>query len=162
MQTPRFRAFGIALVVLAALTAGCGSSSKSSSDPGTTTPGPCPFNGAMTPETNPGAGTAAATSLLSIQPTVSGCIDQLTFAFNPTLAASSIAYTAGQPQLVVTLKNTTYSGPTTLKTDKLQYVKSISASSSATETQVTLTLDKQRPFLVSTSKVPPELQLSFG
>jgi hypothetical protein len=41
-------------------------------------------------------------------------------------------------------------------------VKSISASSSATETQVTLTLDKQRPFLVSTSKVPPELQLSFG
>jgi hypothetical protein len=162
MQTPRFRAFGIALVVLAALTAGCGSSSKSSSDPATTTPGPCAFSGAMTPETNPGAGAAAATSLLSITPMVSGCIDQLSFAFDPTLPASSVAYTANQPQLVVTLKNATYSGPATLRTDKLQYVQSISAASSGGEVAITFTLDKQRPFLVSTSKVPPALQLSFG
>src|SRR4051812_37124409 len=136
MNTPRFRVFAVALVVFAALTAGCGSSSKSSSDPGTTTPGPCPFSGAMDAQTNPGAGAAAATQLASITPSVNGCVDQLAFAFSPTLAASSVAYTPNQPQLVVTLTNTTYSGPQTLSVDKLQYVKSMSVSSSGGEVEV--------------------------
>ena len=105
---------------------------------------------------------AAETSLASITPSVNGCVDQLAFAFTPTLAASSVAYTASQPQLVVTLTNTTYSGPATLPVGSLQYVKSISVSSKAGEVDVAFTLDKQRPFLVSTSKVPAALQLAFG
>src|SRR4051794_9925846 len=125
----RLRAFAVAIVVLAALIAGCGSSSKSSSDQGTKTAGPCPFSGSMQSQTNPGAGAAAATSLATITPSVNGCVDQLAFAFSPTLAASAVAYTPNQAQLVVTLTNTTYGGPATLPVGTLQYVKAITVSS---------------------------------
>lgn len=153
--------FALTLVLALVLAAGCGSSSKdSASDVTSTTTADCPFDGTTDPQTQPGA--ATATELTSGSSDRSGCIDQLTLAFTPTLAATSAKYTADEPVLEVTLAETSYTGETELPTTSMEYVESISVATTGTDTIVTLTLDKQRPFLLSSSEVPAELQLSIG
>jgi AMIN domain-containing protein len=154
-----------ALLVLAVALAACGSdddssSSGSQSNSSAASGESCPFGGSTDAQTQ--AGVAGNTTLSSVATTVSGCVDQLTFAFAPSLASTAASYTSGEPQLVVTLKNTSYSGPATPPPKKLQYVKSIAVSAAGGDVRVTLTLDRVHPFLMSTSKVPAQLQLAIG
>jgi hypothetical protein len=64
--------------------------------------------------------------------------------------------------LVISLSNASNEAGSSIDTSKLEYVKSIAIASSGTGTAVTITLDKPRPFLMSSSNVPPSLQVSIG
>jgi hypothetical protein len=149
-----------AIVIVIAASA-CGSSSKSSDDPSSSgSTAACPFSGSMNEQKEPSA-SASATKMESIQPSRAGCIDNLSFNFSPSTAASSGTY-SGPTTLVLTFQNATYSGSSPIDTSKLEYVKSATVAASGTATEVTITLDHQRPFDMSSSNVPAYVQVSIG
>jgi hypothetical protein len=160
MLRTRVAAALAAIVILVAVSA-CGSSSKSSADPasgGTTVA--CPFSGSTSNQSEPSA-TSGSTKIESIQSSRAGCIDQLQFNFSPSTAASSGTYT-GPTTLVLTFQNATNSGSSTIDTSKLEYVKSATVAASGNNAEVTITLDRQRPFDMSSANVPAYVQVSIG
>src|SRR5689334_9083487 len=112
MRTTRQRSIVLAVALVIATATACGSSSKSASDTGTTvgTSATCPFSGSTQAQRQ--TGLTSQTQLTNVQTGTAGCIDNVQFKFNPTLATSETAYqsaTAGTSGavLVVTLKTTT-------------------------------------------------------
>jgi hypothetical protein len=149
-------------VVGVAALAACGSDSddSASSDP-TTIPATCPFDGSTT--TQKDAGVAGATTLNKVTPAVDGCIDSVTFEFAPTLAASEGTYNGSTLVLTLTgaaLGSGIESGE--VGTGNLEYAQSIDVATSGSDITISITLDKARPFLLNSSKVPAELELSIG
>ena len=86
--------------------------------------------------------------------------------FSPALAGSKFAYQADAPVLVVTLSNTTLGGGleagTTQNPKNLNHVQKVEVTTPEGNVQVAITLDEKRPFLVSSSDVPAEIELSIG
>jgi hypothetical protein len=152
----------LALLLSISLTA-CGSS-KSSSTP-VSTGGPCPFSGATSPQNQ--AGSTNGTQLTKASATTSGCIDNVTFTFSPTLAASQTAYQSGSTTVLTvrfqgaTLGPNVKAGPVS-DLHNLNYVKSVEVSAPSGAVEITITLGAQQQFLVSASQVPPQLQLAIG
>ena len=178
MRAARITAVALA-VGLAITVSSCGSSSKSSGSAatqGTFAPAPtvdpnasCPFSGSTASQSEPGS--ASATVLNSVTPTPAGCIDNVTFGFSKGLAPSVTAYqstTAGASGavLVVTLKNATLGGGLkvgTIQSPKsVNYVSKVVVSSASGNVVFNITLDKVRPFLVSSSTVPAQLVIAIG
>ena len=162
MRVTRATAAIAAIMLLFGISA-CGSSSKSSNNSSTGTTADCPFSGS-TSQQKAGSATSNTTKLQQIQPSRSGCIDNLAFNFSPSLAPATGAYngSAAGNTLVISLSNASNEAGSSIDTSKLEYVKSIAVASSGTGTAVTITLDKQRPFLMSSSNVPASLQVSIG
>ena len=178
MRSIRLAAAGCAAALCLTATA-CSSSAKSAtttSGPATTVAAPrvqpngqCPFSGSTSSQSEPGASTGSV--LDSVAPTASGCIDNVTFGFAKQLASSVTAYqtaaagTTGAV-LVVTFKGTTLGGdlkPTTVLNPKsVNYVSKVQVTSAADDVTFAITLDKQRPFLVSSSQVPAQLVVAIG
>ena len=137
-------------------------------DTAAASPGSCPFSGSVQSQTQAGSG--GATTLTKATPSTSGCIDNVQLAFSPTLASSTTAYRTtsgtGSAVLVVQLDNTSLgSGMSTGSTTNahgLNYVTSIDIANASNGVTISLTLDKQRPFLVNSSQVPAELELAIG
>jgi len=161
--------FSIVLIALALVNAaGCGSSSKSSSGSTGTSGGgntsSCPFSGSTAPQSQPGA--SKSTQLTSAKPSTSGCIDNVIFSFTPSLASSETAYQAGTNILAVTFSNATLGPGLSSGTEQhptgLNYVSAVQISASTGQVKISITLDQQRQFLVSSSQVPPQLELSIG
>jgi hypothetical protein len=164
-------------IAIGALGTSCSSSSKSASAGGTPTtfaPAPsvspnasCPFSGSTTSQSEPGS--SASTVLNSVTPTPAGCIDNVTFGFSKALAPSVTAYqstTASPAVLVVTFKNATLGGGlkqgTTPSPKSVNYVSKVVLSSASGDVVFDITLDKVRPFLVSSTQVPPQLVIAIG
>jgi hypothetical protein len=130
--------------------------------------GSCPFSGSTQSQTQAGPG--GATTLTKATPSTSGCIDNVQMMFSPTLATSTAAYkttsSTGAVVLVVQLEQASPgSGVKTGSTTNahgLNYVKSISIAGASNGITISITLDKQRPFLLNSSLVPPELELAIG
>jgi len=169
----------LALVAVAVLlgAAGCSSSKHDTVGTGNTIPdnvtsdatsGSCPFNGSTQPQSQPGSG--EETALTKATPSTAGCIDNVQLNFSPSLAASKTAYktttSAAGAVLVITLENTTLGGGikagSSTNTHGLNYVKSVDVASSSTGVTISVTLDKERPFLVNSSNVPAELIVAIG
>jgi hypothetical protein len=158
------------LVVLAVsgFVAACGSDSDSDGASGgpTTTAAdvPCPFSGSMQAQEE--AGDTAPTKLTGATPQTDGCIDNVQLKFAPTLAESRFAYQGDSPVLVVTLSNTTLGAGlkagTTQSPENLNHVEQVEVTTPNGAVQVAITLDEKRPFLVSSSGVPAEIELSIG
>lgn len=160
------------LVTMTLLGAACGSSDDDAGDAPTTTVAgtseECPFDGSTDAQNEPGPNTA--TELGTVTAEADGCIDNVSFGFDPTLATSKTEYQAPAPAegavLLVNLGETTLADG--LQTgnvevpDTINYVKSIELDQSGDEVVWRITLDKERPFLVSSSNVPPELILAIG
>jgi len=151
---------------LFATTAACGSSSKSDApaEPSGAATGACPFSGSTQPQSQPGS--SAPTTLTGATPATDGCIDNVQLKFSPTLAASKFEYQSDAPVLVVTLTGATLGGGlsagTTQNPKNLNYVQKVEVTTPSGNVQVAITLDEKRPFLVSSSNVPAELELSIG
>jgi AMIN domain len=162
------RALSLVLVVLAVIGAvsACGSDSDSdgASSAPTNETGPCPFSGSTKAQEL--AGEPAPATLTSATPQTDGCIDNVQLKFSPALAASKFAYQADAPVLVVTLSNTTLGGGletgTTQNPENLNHVQQVEVSTPGGNVQVAITLDEKRPFDVSSSGVPAEIELSIG
>jgi hypothetical protein len=163
----------VVVVAIGVLTAACGSSSKSSASSGpatTISPNtPCPFSGSTASQSQPGA--SSATTLNQVTPSTAGCVDNVTFGFSPTLAPSVSAYETTAPSgggavLVVTLQHTTLGGGlkpgTKLNPKNVNYVSQVQLTSSSGNVVWNITLDKKRPFLVSSSQVPAQLVIAVG
>jgi len=155
------------LVVLAVfgLVTACGSDSDNGSDATPTNEtGPCPFSGTTAAQDL--AGEPAPATITSADPQTDGCIDNVQLKFSPALAASKFAYDGDTPVLVVTLSNTTLGGGleagTTQSPKNLNHVQKVEVATTQGDVQVKLTLDEKRPFLVSSSQVPAEIELSIG
>ena len=167
----------VAAVVVTA--ASCSSSSKSAvgsptpttlAAPGTTVSpdSSCPFSGATTSQSEPGGSGPA--ELTSVSPTPAGCIDNVTLGFSRSLAPSVVAYQSTTPSasgavLVVTLKNATLGSGLKVGTThpkNVSYVSAVQLSTSSGDVVFDITLDKVRPFLVSSSQVPAQLVISVG
>jgi hypothetical protein len=93
----------------------------------------------------------------------------VTFGFSKTLAPSVTAYkstTASPAVLVITFKHATLGGGlkpgTTLSPKSENYVSKVVLSSASGDVVFDVTLDKVRPFLVSSTEVPPQLVLAVG
>jgi hypothetical protein len=163
------RASSALLVVLALFgaTAACSSSSKSDNAPetgATSGNGSCPFSGSTAKQHQPG--TTGGTTLTSATPQTDGCIDNVQLKFSPTVAASTFAYQANGPVLVVTLQGAKLGGGlsagTTQNPKSLNHVKKIAVSTPSGNVKVEITLDEKRPYVVSSSNVPAQLELSIG
>ncbi len=171
-QTPgmtfrRATAFFLVALALVGATTACGSSSKSdnASESGTTAGnGACPFSGSTKPQSQPGSSTG--TTLTSATPQTDGCIDNVQLKFSPTVAASKFAYEADAPVLVVTLTGAELGGGlsagTTQNPTNLNHVKKVVVSTPSGNVKVEITLDEKRPYVVSVSQVPAQLELSIG
>jgi hypothetical protein len=166
------RALGALLVaVLCAVAVACGSDSDTSS-PTTNDAaanGSCPFSGSTDAQSVAGARTA--TSISAVTPSTSGCSDNVVFKFSPTVAAAQIAYQTatadtGAQVLGVTFDSTSLGGTlktgTTTNPKGLNHVSKVVVSSSGGKVVIAITLDAKRPFLVSSSQVPAQLELSIG
>jgi hypothetical protein len=169
------RLFVATVAVLLAAT-GCSSSKRSGGNSinvsipaGSSAPsGSCPFSGSTQSQTQPGSG--GATTLTKANPSTSGCIDNVQLNFSPALATSTTAYkatsSAAGAVLVVQLADTTLgSGMSTGSTTNahgLNYVQGIDVAKASNGITISITLDKQRPFLVNSSKVPAELEVAIG
>jgi hypothetical protein len=163
----------LATVLLVAIASGCGSSSKSANSSATTTVaggtsgGSCPFSGSTQAQTTP-AGPVPSVVLQSVSPRRAGCIDNVQFAFKPAIAASQVAYEGTTTTLRVRLKGaslgSSFTSGATVAPDGLAYVKAIKVDASAASGEVDwlFTLDKVRPFLLSSSQAPPLLQVAIG
>jgi hypothetical protein len=168
---PSLRVLFVGVIVML-FAAGCGSSTKDAPASETSTTvapgGECPFNGSTETQNEPGTNTA--TELTEITPSTDGCIDNVTYAFDPTLATSTVAYTSSAPGngavLVITLQNATLGGDleagTTIDPKSLNYDSKIVLSCADDAVEWRLTLDKQRPFVVSSSYLPPQLVVAIG
>ena len=162
------RAPSLVLLVVLALAGGvtaCSSSSKSpAAAPSTGANGSCPFSGSTQPTSQPGG--SGPTTLTKATPQTDGCIDNVSLQFSPTVAASQFAYQSGAPVLDVTLTGTKLGGGlstgTTQNPKNLNHVKQLVVSTSSGNVKVAITLDQKRPFVVSESKVPAQIQLSIG
>jgi hypothetical protein len=162
------RALSSLLVVLAAFGAltACGSDSDSDGASATTPTnesGSCPFSGSTKAQEL--AGEPAPATLTSATPQTDGCIDNVELKFSPSLAGSKFAYQSDAPVLVVTLENTTLGGGVeagTTNPENLNYVQKVEVTTPEGNVQVAITLDKKRPFLVSSSQLPAEVELSIG
>jgi hypothetical protein len=164
------RALPSVFVVLALFgtLAACGSDSDSDgASGGPTTAGadvPCPFSGSTKAQEL--AGEPAPARITSVEAETDGCIDEVELEFAPSLAGSKFAYEGDSPVLVVTLDNTTLGGGleagTTQSPKNLNHVEQVEVTTSDGNVVVKLTLDEKRPFLVSASQVPAELDLSIG
>ena len=170
-QTPGMtlrRVLSSLLVVLALVgaVAACGSDSDSDNASGAPTneTGPCPFSGST--KTQNVAGEPAPATLTRATPQTDGCIDNVQLNFSPALAAAKFAYDGDTPVLVVTLSNTSLGGGlkagATETPKNLNHVQQVDVATTDGNVQVKLTLDEKRPFLVSSSQVPAEIQLSIG
>jgi hypothetical protein len=161
----------VAVLLLVAVAApACSSSSKSDGAAGSqdtnADTGACPFSGSTQPQSEPGASGSASTTLTGATPQTDGCIDNVQLKFSPTLAASHFAYESGAPVLVVTLTGAQLGGGlsagTTQNPKNLNNVQKIVVSAASGDVKVEITLASKRPFLVSSSQVPAELELSIG
>jgi hypothetical protein len=170
------RVLAIVAAAVIVFATGCGSSSKSNSAAHSTSAAPaggtsaasgggqCPFSGSTAAQSQPGS--TNGTQLTNVKPTVSGCIDNITFAFSPTLAASHTAYQSGSTTVLVVelqgakLGSGITAGP--VNTHGLNYVNAVQVSAPSGAVDVAITLNQQQQFLVSTSQVPPQLQLAIG
>jgi len=166
----RTRGFSLIVVVLllGVVAPACSSSTKSESAAGSQGDGggsgACPFSGSTQPQDQPGE--SAPTTLTGASPQTDGCIDNVQLKFSPSLAASHFEYESDAPVLVVTLTGATLGGGlsagTTQNPKNLNYVQKLAVSTPSGNVKVEITLDQKRPFLVSSSKVPAELELSIG
>jgi hypothetical protein len=156
------------LVLLVALAvagsaSGCSSSSKSSTPP-TDANGSCPFSGSTQPTSQPGV--SGPTTVVAATPQTDGCIDNVTLKFSPTLAASNFAYQSSGPVLDVTLTGASLgsglSSGTTQNPKNLNHVKQLVVTAESGNVKVAITLDEKRPYVVSASKVPAQIELSIG
>jgi hypothetical protein len=152
---------------MAMLFATCGSSSSNSSS-GSNTTTVCPFSGSTTPQHI--TAEAKQTTLTKASPSTAGCIDNVTFSYSPAVGSMQVAYdtpagTSGAV-LVITMANTTLGSAIktgTIKGNKgLNYVQSIDVSTESGAVKIAVTLDKERPFTMSGSQVPPERVLAVG
>jgi hypothetical protein len=158
----------VVLLVAAVAAPACSSSSKSDGAAGsqdtTAGSGSCPFSGSTQPQSEPGA--SGPTTLTGAVPQTDGCIDNVQLKFSPSLAASKFEYESGAPVLVVTLTGAKLGGGlsagTTQNPKNLNYVQTVVVSAPSGSVKVEITLDEKRPFLVSSSQVPAELELSIG
>ena len=158
----------VVLLVVAVAAPACSSSSKSDGAAGSNTnadTGACPFSGSTQPQSEPGAA-GPSTTLTGATPQTDGCIDNVQMKFSPTLAASHFEYQSDAPVLVVTLTGAQLGGGlsagTTQSPKNLNHVQKIVTSAASGDVKIELTLDSKRPFLVSASQVPAELELSIG
>jgi hypothetical protein len=162
---PFRRAPFILFVVLALVGAGsgCSSSSKSSAPPSNAT-GSCPFSGTTGPTSQPGV--AGSTKVVAATPQTDGCIDNVTLKFSPSLAASKFAYQSARPVLEVTLTGASLGGGlssgTTQNPKNLNHVQQLVVTTESGSVTVAITLDEKRPYVVSSSKVPAQIELSIG
>ena len=163
------RALSSVFVVLALFgtLAACGSDSDSDNAADTSTTvddAPCPFSGSTKAQEI--AGEPAPATITSVDPQTDGCIDNVELKFSPSLAGAKFAYQGDTPVLVATLDNTTLGGGleagTTESPENLNHVEKVEVATSDGNVQVNLTLDEKRPFLVSSSDWPAELELSIG
>lgn len=152
----------VAFVVVAGLAACSSGSSKSTGSSSTSS---CPFSGSTQPQSQPGS--ISGSSLTKLTTSKSGCVDNITFAFTPTLASSQVAYQNGSTTVLLarfpgaTLAGGVSAGPVSAA-KSLNYVKSMQISAPAGEVDVTITLSAQKQFLLSSSQVPAQLQLAIG
>ena len=176
MRATTIAVIGLAIAI-GTLGASCSSSSKSTSAGGPPTTfaaapavspnASCPFSGSTDSQSAPGS--SSPTTLNSVTPTPQGCIDNVTFGFAKGLAPSVTAYqsTSASPAvLVVTFKHATLGGGlkagTTLSPKSVNYVSKVVLSSASSDVVFDITLDKVRPFLVSSSQVPAQLVIAIG
>jgi hypothetical protein len=125
--------------------------------------GECPFDGSTDDQT--GNGSAGDTALIRVDPGVSGCIDEVRLAFEPTVAGAQASYTS-DTELQIVLQGaaaggTVSEGEVDLRAD-LNHVEGIDVAEDAGSIVVTLTLDEQRPYLLNPTQVPPELRIAIG
>jgi hypothetical protein len=156
----------VVLVLFGAVTA-CGSDSDSEDTAETSTTvgdAPCPFDGST--QSQEETGDPAPTTLTRAMPQTDGCIDSVQLNLSPTLAALKVGYEGDAPVLLLTLSNTTLGGGlearTTQNPKNLNHVEKVEVTTPEGDVQVAITLDEQRPFLLSSSEVPAEVQLSIG
>jgi hypothetical protein len=159
--TPR-RGLTSAVVILSlSILGGCSSSGTSSS---TASGGPCPFSGSIQTQTQ--GGKSAPTAVTKFVPQTQGCIDQVKANFSPTQPPVRASYQKTTPVLVVEFQGAKLgSGITTRPVRNPKgylYVKDAQVSTTRSGVTLTVTLDQQRPFLISTSQVPPYFQLAIG
>ena len=86
-----------------------------------------------------------------------------TFEFAPTLPTAEGTYEGDT--LVITLTGAALGGSVEsgeTGTGNLAYVQGIDIAPSGSDVKVSITLDQQRDFLLNSSKVPAELELSIG
>lgn len=172
MRGPRVVTIAM-LVTMTLLGTACGSSNDDAGDAATTTTIPgaseeCPFNGSTNAQNEPGTNTA--TELTAVTAEADGCVDNVSFGFDPALATSKTEYENPAPAegavLLVNLGETTLGDGLSTGTipvpENINYVKSIELDDSGSEVVWRITLDKERPFLVNSSEVPPELILAIG
>jgi hypothetical protein len=104
--------------------------------------------------------------LTSATPQTAGCIDNVTLRFSPTVAASKFAYQSSGPVLDVTLTGAKPGGGlsagTTQTPKNLNYVQQAVVSTTGGNVTLAITLDQKRPFVVSESNVPAQVELSIG
>jgi hypothetical protein len=158
------------LLVAAFAAPACSSSAKSDGAAGSqdtnADSGSCPFSGSTQPQSGPGGSGTAPTTLTGAVPQTDGCIDNVQLKFSPKLAASHFEYESGAPVLVVTLTGAKLGGGlsagTTQSPKNLNHVQKVAVSAPSGNVKVEITLDQKRPFLVSSSQVPAELELSIG
>jgi hypothetical protein len=86
--------------------------------------------------------------------------------FSPSVAASRFAYEADAPVLVVTLTGAGLGGALTAGTTQnpknLNHVQQVDVSTPSGNVKIEITLDEKRPYVVSASQVPAQLELSIG
>jgi hypothetical protein len=99
-------------------------------------------------------------------PQTQGCIDQVQVNFSPVQPPVRASYQATTPVLVVEFQGATLgSGITTRSVPNPKgylYVRDARVSTTPSGVRLTVTLDQQRPFLISASGVPPYFQLAIG
>jgi hypothetical protein len=125
--------------------------------------GECPFDGSTDDQT--ANGSAGDTSLIRVDPGVSGCIDEVRLAFEPTVAGAQASYTS-DTELQIVLQGAAVGGVVAegeieSRVD-LNHVEAIDVAEEAGSLVVTLTLDEQRPYILSPTQVPPELRITIG
>jgi hypothetical protein len=125
--------------------------------------GECPFDGSTDDQT--GNGSAGDTALIRVDPGVSGCIDEVRLAFEPTVAGAQASYTSDTELQIVlqgaAVGGTVAEGEIESRVD-LNHVEAIDVAEDAGSLVVTLTLDEQRPYILSPTQVPPELRITIG
>jgi hypothetical protein len=163
-----------AVFVTVFVLAACGDSDDdNNSSSGTTLPateGSCPFSGSTDAQNQQGAG--EATTLNKVTPSVDGCVDSVTFEFSPSLAGLEAKYeepaegAASSAVLVLTFSQTSLGDGldtgTTQNPSDLNYVSEVTVTDSDGTVEIEVTLDKKRPFLLNSSEVPAEAELSIG
>jgi hypothetical protein len=155
----RVRRFGTLALVPLVVLAGCSSTHA-------THAATCPSSGSVQSQTQ--VGSPKPTQITSYVVQTQGCIDHLQVNFLPTVPTVHASYeNARSAVLRVEFDSTTLSaslppvssGPNSYHA---LYVKNVQVSTSRSGVTLTITLDRQRPFLVRSSHTTPLTEMFLG